>query len=79
MEPTRTDTIVGAPALLAAFLANYQCGHCNSETNLRPDRYGNPHLFISHDDGCPVLTGALSAAPDAARAAAGPIPDTFRA
>ncbi|WP_327662448.1 MULTISPECIES: hypothetical protein [unclassified Streptomyces] len=77
MQPERTDTIIGTPALVAAFLANYQCGHCNSETELRHDQYGNPHLITSHDDGCPVLTGALSSAPDVARAAT--IPNTFRA
>ena len=78
MEPTRTDTIVGTPNLLAAFLANYACGHCNSTTELRHDHNGNPHLITHHDDGCPVLEGVLSAAPDVARAAANPLPDTFR-
>jgi hypothetical protein len=78
VEPTRTDTIVGTPEHLAAFLANYQCGHCNSETEIRHDQHGNPHLITHHDDGCPVLTGTLSSAPDVARAAAGAVPDTFR-
>ncbi|WP_405597591.1 hypothetical protein OG741_13950 [Streptomyces sp. NBC_01410] len=69
--PERSD-IVGGPALLiAALLSNYQCGHCDSETEVRHDRHGNPHLIIHHDDGCPVLTGAISSIPDTVRAAAG--------
>ncbi|MFC8866382.1 hypothetical protein ACFUAC_01670 [Streptomyces sp. NPDC057148] len=79
MEITRTDTIVGTPEHVAAFLANYQCGHCNSETEIRTDQNGITHLVTHHDDGCPVLVGALSSAPDVARAASKAIPDTFRA
>lgn len=33
------------------------------------DHHGNPHLLIHHDDGCPVLTGAVSSIPDTLRAA----------
>lgn len=75
MNPYRTDYVIGYfdPADLAA---NYQCGHCLSETALGTDLdTGGPRLEIRHDDGCPVLTGVLSALPDAVRAA---IPDTFR-
>jgi hypothetical protein len=69
--PERSD-IVGGPALLiAALVCNYQCGHCNSDTEVRTDQHGNPHLVIHHDDGCPVLTGHISTIPDTFRAAAG--------
>lgn len=77
MEPTRTDWLVGqinAEAIAAA----YQCGHCKSTTELRTTN-GIVRVAIHHDDGCPVLTGVLSSAPDALRAvAAGTVPDTFR-
>lgn len=64
------------PASITALAANYRCGHCNSEpTKLTPDEHGMWHLAIPHDAGCPVLTGAISALPDAIRAT---IPDTFR-
>ncbi|MFJ2259930.1 hypothetical protein ACIOKD_16580 [Streptomyces sp. NPDC087844] len=77
MEPTRTDYLIGDidPHTLAT---TYQCGHCNSDTSTRTDDLGIVHLVVHHDDGCPVLNGTLSAAPDAARAAAKHIPDTFR-
>lgn len=62
-----TDYLIGLfdPSVLAA---NYRCGHCNSDTRLTYDDHGMPHLVIEHDDGCPVLTGALTAAPDVLRA-----------
>lgn len=78
MNPHHSDTVIGAPHLLTAFLANYQCGHCNSETEVAQDQHGIVHLITRHDDGCPVLNGVISSAPDVARAAAGPIPNTFR-
>lgn len=62
----RLDIAIGrfAPGDLSA----YTCGHCNSELEpLRTDD-GIVHLAVLHDNGCPVLTGALSAAPDVARA-----------
>jgi hypothetical protein len=73
-SPQRSDYIAGYfdPADLAA---NYQCGHCNSDTELGTDDRGGPRLVIRHDSGCPVLTGVLSALPDALRAV---VPDTFR-
>ncbi|MFF5004108.1 hypothetical protein ACFY3G_14835 [Streptomyces phaeochromogenes] len=78
MEPKRTDYLVGNinPTAIAA---TYQCGHCNSETGTRTDDLGIVHVVVHHDDGCPVLNGTLSAAPDAARAAAKNLPDTFKA
>jgi hypothetical protein len=72
MEPTRTDYLVGtidAHALAAA----YECGHCNSTTELRTIN-GLPRIAVFHDDGCPVLTGVLRATPDTVRAVA----TTFR-
>lgn len=64
------------PPVLAAMAANYRCGHCNSEPpKLTQDEHGTWHLGIVHDDGCPVLTGTLSALPDTIRAV---VPDTFR-
>ncbi|MFF3872921.1 hypothetical protein [Streptomyces sp. NPDC001978] len=77
MEPTRTDYVIGdIPA--ATLAAAYQCGHCTSETSTFTDDNGIEHIAVHHDDGCPVLTGTLSALPDALRAA-GTIPDTFKA
>jgi hypothetical protein len=66
--PQRSDYVIGDfdPADLAA---NYQCGHCNSDTEVGLDDFGGPRLVIHHDPGCPVLSGALSAMPDALRAA----------
>lgn len=61
---------------LDALAANYRCGHCDSDpATLTQDEHGIWHLQIRHDDGCPVLTGALSDIPDTLRAA---MPDTFR-
>lgn len=76
-EPAFTDYIAGPTSRIAAFAANYQCGHCNSVTTPYDDEDGNPHLAIEHDDGCPVLSGAVSSLPDTLRAAA-KVPDTFR-
>lgn len=42
----------------------YKCGHCHSEVGFTTER-----INIRHDDGCPVLAGALSDLPDAMRAA----------
>ena len=69
MQPHRSSLVAGPTALMQAFLANYQCGHCNSETSVKHDHTGTAHLLIHHDDGCPVLTGTLTAAHDIARAA----------
>lgn len=46
----------------------YECGHCRSEVTLSRDAFGIHHLSVAHDDGCPVLTGALDALPDWLRA-----------
>lgn len=73
--PRRTSYIAGHldPAAIAA---NYRCGHCDSDpARLSQDEDGIWHVGIPHDDGCPVLTGALSDIPDAVRAV---VPDTFR-
>lgn len=69
MQPHRSNLVAGPSALLAALRANYQCGHCSSDTTVKTDATGTTHVLVHHDDGCPVLTGALSAAPDIARAA----------
>ncbi|MFD5078053.1 hypothetical protein [Streptomyces sp. NPDC058371] len=58
------------PEPMAARLASaYECGHCNSTTRTTKDERGINHLWISHDDGCPVLAGTLPSAPDMVRAA----------
>jgi hypothetical protein len=77
VEPTRTDWLVGDIDPLA-IASNYQCGHCNSVSDVRTVD-GILRVAVHHDDGCPVLTGALSSTPDALRAVAATIPDTFRA
>lgn len=57
------------PASVLALAAAYACGHCNSDpAQLVQDQYGIWHLAIGHDEGCPVLTGAVSDLPDAVRA-----------
>lgn len=57
------------PPTVVALAAAYTCGHCNSDpAKLTQDEYGIWHLAIGHDDGCPVLSRAVS-----------DIPDTFRA
>lgn len=66
--PNFTNLIAGPAALIAHIAASYSCGHCNSETDAWTDLYGNPHLNIAHDDGCPVLAGTLSSLPDTLRA-----------
>lgn len=74
MQAERTTYLVGnidAGALAAA----YSCGHCSSDTSTHTDDDGITHVAIHHDDGCPVLNGALSALPDTLRAI---VPDTFR-
>lgn len=77
MEPQHTDYLFGDlnPSVIAAA---YQCGHCNSETSTRTDAAGIVHVVVHHDDGCPVLVGALPSAPDVVRALASHVPDTFR-
>jgi N-acetylglucosamine kinase-like BadF-type ATPase len=67
--PRRTCVVAGSGATIAAVIANYACGHCNSDTDVHHDARGMPHLRIHHDDGCPVLAGALSPVPDTLRAA----------
>lgn len=76
-SPRRTNYLVGDidPSALAA---TYRCGHCNSEVGTRTDEGGVVNVVIHHDDGCPVLNGALSSAPDVVRALVGHIPATFR-
>lgn len=69
MQPHRSDIVAGPTSLMNALTANYQCGHCNSDTTAKVDDAGTVHLLIHHDEGCPVLTGTLSAAPDVLRAA----------
>ncbi|MGG8409952.1 hypothetical protein ACM614_26965 [Streptomyces sp. 12297] len=76
MEPVHTTYAAGTEQLIARVIAEYRCGHCDSDTEAWTDQHGNPHLNIHHDQGCPVLTGTLSAAPDIARAAT---PDPFKA
>lgn len=51
--------------------AAYRCGSCHSVVG-KPwtDAYGIQHVPVRHDDGCPVLTGALDETPDMFRAAA---------
>jgi hypothetical protein len=77
MDPHRTDFLVGDLNPLA-LAAAYTCGHCTSDTSTRTNDRGIVHVVIHHDDGCPVLTGTLSSAPDALRAIAAGIPDTFK-
>ncbi|MFD9374667.1 hypothetical protein ACFWBH_03850 [Streptomyces sp. NPDC059999] len=69
MNPHHTTYAAGPTELIARITANYQCGHCNSETETRTDQRGALHLVIHHDDGCPVLEGTLSSLPDTFRAA----------
>ncbi|MCB5166045.1 hypothetical protein LG634_14515 [Streptomyces bambusae] len=69
MQPRHSTLVAGPTGLIARLIAEYQCGHCTSATEAWTDHHGNPHLNIHHDDGCPVLTGTLSAVPDIARAA----------
>jgi hypothetical protein len=58
------------PLSVLAIAANYRCSHCdNDPVLLTQDEHGTWHLGIRHDDGCPVLAGALSDLPDTIRAA----------
>ncbi|WCD86384.1 hypothetical protein KPP03845_102730 [Streptomyces xanthophaeus] len=69
LQPKHSQVIAGPASLVAAIVASYSCGHCNSETEAHTDHHGNPHLVIHHDDTCPVLEGTLSSLPDTLRAA----------
>lgn len=67
--PTRHTTMLIGDLDASALAADYRCGHCNSQVGpaaLGAD--GVTHIAILHDDGCPVLTGALTAIPDTMRA-----------
>ncbi|SBV00566.1 hypothetical protein YW5DRAFT_01904 [Streptomyces sp. Ncost-T6T-1] len=66
----RTDLVLGHPEDLAALVTNYRCGHCTGRVEglVTNNTTGGMHAFVQHDDGCPVLVGAVS-----------PLPDTFRA
>ncbi|NUR03629.1 MAG: hypothetical protein HOY79_46105 [Streptomyces sp.] len=68
----------GDPGVLARMVTDYRCGHCTGQVEeLRTnDATGQLHATIRHNDGCPVLRGAVSQAPDMIRAAG--IPATFR-
>ncbi|MGW1799153.1 hypothetical protein ACWCQN_25085 [Streptomyces sp. NPDC001984] len=77
MEPTRTDYLVGAPNLVHAVAASYQCGHCPADISTRTDERGSVHIAVQHDNDCPVLKGHVSAVGDLVRAAG--VPDTFKA
>lgn len=59
------------PANALAYAAAYQCGDCNSDTELVPDPLapGVWKLNIYHDDGCPVLKGHVSLSSAGASAA----------
>lgn len=70
MNTVRTDFFTGSPETMATMVSNYRCGHCTGviETLATDDTTGTMHAYVQHDDGCPILTGAVC-----------PIPDTFRA
>lgn len=59
-----------APESVRALAAAYQCGHCLSEPAGLAQDAGTGLWFIgiAHDDGCPVLSGAVSDVPDTFRA-----------
>ncbi len=76
MEPVRIEYLVGA-INAEVIAAAYNCGHCNSTTELRTGG-GIVRVAIHHDDGCPVLVGVLTSGPDVVRALVSPMPDTFR-
>lgn len=50
------------PASVVAYARAYQCGDCNSDTELVPDPIapGAWKVNVYHDDGCPVLNGHVS-------------------
>ena len=55
--------------IVAALVANYRCGSCNSDpATMREISPGCFVMDIGHDDHCPVLNGAVD-----------PIHDTLRA
>ena len=62
-RPRRTPS-----EIVQALADEYRCGHCHSETRATKDENGIHHMWISHDDGCPVLNGAVSPMPDTLRA-----------
>ena len=53
--------------------ATYACGSCQSQVYLpppdQPPKDGLIRMNIGHDDGCPILSGALPDGPDSIRAA----------
>lgn len=60
-----TDT----PESVRSLAAAYRCGHCNSDPAvIAEDKFGMWRIAIPHDDGCPVLSGAVSDIPDTVRA-----------
>lgn len=79
MEAERSTFAAGTPEVIAAVVSAYRCGHCTGEVvELVTD---GPLLSarVEHDDGCPVLSGAVPVLPDLLRAApAVVVPDTFR-
>ncbi|MFE5139275.1 hypothetical protein ACFRDV_16630 [Streptomyces fagopyri] len=78
-EPFFTSLAAGAPEALGALVSNYQCGSCGGEVDFLATNGNSVHAVIAHDNSCPVLNGHVSSTGDLARAAAGHIPDTFRA
>lgn len=70
--PNFTDVVAGTTTAITRLIAQYKCGHCNSETEPWTDSHGHLHLNICHDAGCPVLEGTLSSLPDTFRAATTP-------
>jgi hypothetical protein len=60
----------GPPKVIKDFAKNYVCGHCRSRVaEVAQDASGIYHVRVFHDNGCPVLSGALTDMPDMVRAA----------
>lgn len=67
--PNGDATVIVDTARLPAVAAAYRCGHCSSDPatlHQMPD--GVWSMRIPHDEGCPVLTGAVTDHADTLRA-----------
>lgn len=69
-KPGRTKRMRPDRTALMKLADAYRCGHCWSEVGTGYDAVtGIEMVWVGHDDGCPVLLGALSDVPDTLRAA----------
>lgn len=73
--PVHSTYVAAAPETVAAVVSAYRCGHCTGAVVELVTDGPMVSARVEHDDGCPVLAGAVPVVPDLLRAV---VPATFR-